>query len=192
MARDLRRSLSRLRRVAQVATSSVRICYLRAAFRGLSVGFDSYVGPGCEISVGPGGRLTLRRVSVGRGCHIIAGPGARMDIAAQSIGPHSMIVARDAITIGAGSLVAEMVVIRDSDHDRPDGAALTSNHHRSAPITIGAQVWLAAHSTILRGVTIGPGATVGAGAVVTRDVAAGQTVVGVPARPITERMARLP
>jgi UDP-2-acetamido-3-amino-2,3-dideoxy-glucuronate N-acetyltransferase len=38
-------------------------------------------------------------------------------------------------------------------------------------------------ATILGGLTIGPGALVGAGAVVTRDVAAGEIVVGNPARP---------
>jgi sugar O-acyltransferase (sialic acid O-acetyltransferase NeuD family) len=44
--------------------------------------------------------------------------------------------------------------------------------------------WICAGATILPRIEIGADAIVGAGAVVTRDVSAGQTVVGVPARPI--------
>ena len=41
---------------------------------------------------------------------------------------------------------------------------------------------IGANATILPGVTIGEGAMVGAGAVVTKDVPAGATVVGNPAK----------
>ena len=58
-----------------------------------------------------------------------------------------------------------------------DWELLTTVVERGATIGSGA--------TILGGVRIGAGATVGAGAVVTKDVAAGATVVGNPARPLS-------
>jgi acetyltransferase-like isoleucine patch superfamily enzyme len=184
---DVRRLLRGLTRVVRRTASAARICYLRACYRGLAIGFDSVIGPGCDIQVGRGGRVLLRGVVVGRGCQIVAGPGATIDIAADSIGPHSVIVARDRITIGAGTLLAEMVVVRDSDHARLAGAPLADLHHRSAPVSVGRDVWLAARATVLRGVSIGDGATVGATAVVTHDVPAAATVAGVPARPLRPR-----
>ncbi|MGR3303157.1 MAG: acyltransferase [Candidatus Scalindua sp.] len=47
---------------------------------------------------------------------------------------------------------------------------------------VGKNVAIGSNATILAGVTIGDGAMIGAGAVVTRNVPAGETVVGSPAR----------
>ena len=45
-------------------------------------------------------------------------------------------------------------------------------------MTIGNNVWIGGAAIILPGVSIGDNAVVGAGSVVTRDVPAGATVVG--------------
>jgi maltose O-acetyltransferase len=49
-------------------------------------------------------------------------------------------------------------------------------------VRIGSDVWIGGGAIILPGLTIGDGAVIGAGSVVTRDVGAGQTVTGNPAR----------
>jgi len=179
----MRRVLRGARRACLLAASAVRVAYVRLAIPGATI-TGSVLGPGCEVYAGHGARIELRGVVVGRGCQLIAGPGARLSIAAESIGPHSVIVARERIEIGEGSMLAEMTVVRDSDHDRPGGARLRAGRHRSSPVHIGQDVWLGCRATVLRGVSIGDGATVGAGAVVTRDVAQAATVVGVPARAV--------
>ena len=64
------------------------------------------------------------------------------------------------------------------------GALQTEEDWTLLPVTIGRGAAIGSGAVILGGVTIGARALVGAGAVVTRDVAAGDTVVGNPARPL--------
>lgn len=52
-------------------------------------------------------------------------------------------------------------------------------------VTIGRHSWIGVGSSIRQYLTIGEEVTVGAGAAVVADVAHGQTVVGVPAKPMT-------
>lgn len=55
---------------------------------------------------------------------------------------------------------------------------------------IGAKVFIGSDSMLIAPLTIGDGAATGAGSVVTRDVAPGAKVVGIPARPIRRREAK--
>jgi maltose O-acetyltransferase len=58
--------------------------------------------------------------------------------------------------------------------------------HIFAPIHLEAGVWVGARAIILGGVTVGRNAVIASGAVVTKDVPAGATVAGVPAKIISK------
>lgn len=83
------------------------------------------------------------------------------------------------VTLGDGCLVGHNVVFATLDHDK---CPSKRGDMTAAPIVVGKDVWIGAHATILKGVTIGDGAIVAAGAVVTRDVPPNTIAAGVPAR----------
>lgn len=85
------------------------------------------------------------------------------------------------IELGDGCLIGHQVVIATLNHDlSPEKRASML----PAKVTLGKNVWVGAHATILPGVTVGDNAVIAAGAVVTRDVEADTVVAGVPARVI--------
>ncbi|MGF7149274.1 maltose O-acetyltransferase [Sphingomonas zeicaulis] len=85
------------------------------------------------------------------------------------------------VVIGNGTQIGPGVQILTADHPR-DPAERATGLESGRPITIGRNVWIGGGALILPGVTVGDDAIVGAGSVVTRDVPAGATVAGNPAR----------
>lgn len=85
------------------------------------------------------------------------------------------------VTIGEATQIGPGVQILTADHPR-DPAQRRAGVEFGRPIRIGANVWIGGGALILPGVTIGDDAIIGAGAVVTRDVPAGATALGNPAR----------
>lgn len=111
---------------------------------------------------------------------------------------NAALVCTEHIAIGSHVFIAGGVTIADSDfHPIAPAARLADtiatsplgNHqHRprvaSRPVIIENGVWIGFNATIMKGVRVGENAVIEAGAVVIRDVPAGSTVSGNPAKPV--------
>jgi maltose O-acetyltransferase len=73
------------------------------------------------------------------------------------------------------------VQIYAADHPR-DPAERREGFELGRPVRIGKHAWIGGGAIILPGISIGDETVIGAGSVVTRDVPAGATAVGNPAR----------
>lgn len=110
--------------------------------------------------------LDPKNVEMGEGTIITAGVTMTTNI---KIGKH--------VLINLHCTVGHDVTIDDFTSIMP-GANISGN------VCIGREVLIGAAATILNGIRIGDGARIGAGAVVTKDVKSGETVTGIPAKPI--------
>lgn len=156
---------------------------------GVSMGRGVRLGRGVRIAAARGACVILGdRVEVGSGTQIVAQNG-RIEIGNDVfIAGLCIIAAADGITIGPETMIAEMVCVRDHDHD-PD-APPRSGRVVSTPVSVGARVWLASKSSIVRGGQVGDDSVIGAHAVVNRPIGSGVVAVGVPARVVRERSRR--
>lgn len=103
------------------------------------------------------------------------------DFVALSSGVHCYAI--DKISIGNNTTISCDVFLDCASHDISSPIMELTY----APITIGANCWIAANSIVLPGRSIGDGAVVAAGAVVTKDVEPWTVVGGNPAKFIKKR-----
>ena len=180
---------------------------------GVTLGRDTVVQPNTHLRgrtrigercvIGP--NAVVRDSLVGDGCTVVASMLEEATLeAGADVGPFSHL--RPGSHIGRGSHVGNFVEIKESSLGREvkaghfsyigdatlgDGVnigagAVTANFDgddkQHTAIEEGA--FVGSDTVLVAPVRVGKGARTGAGAVVTHDVADGETVVGVPARPI--------
>lgn len=126
---------------------------------GCEIGDESKIGAFVEIQKG---------VTIGRRCKISS---------------HSFLC--EGVTIEDNVFVGHGVMFTNDKFPRAtneDGTPQTEENWIVIPTLIKKGASIGSNATIIAGVTIGENAMIGAGAVVTKDVPAGATVAGVPAR----------
>lgn len=97
------------------------------------------------------------------------------------------LIARQSITIGNNVQIGGGVCVYDTDfhslqpNDRKN-VTMDHQNEKKAPVVIKDNAFIGAHSTILKGVTIGENAIIGACSVVTKIVPANEIWAGNPAK----------
>lgn len=148
-------------RFMRLCTQSVRFNIWKARLGAL--GSDSKIYPRIVIH-SPDMVYIGRNVAIAEFVHIWGGGGV-------TIGDHTMIASHCAIT--------------SQTHETNPNARRTNI---LKAVKIGRNVWIGTGATIMPGVTVGDDAIIAAGAIVTRDVASGATVSGMPARSMGVRL----
>ncbi|WP_458388992.1 acyltransferase [Sphingomonas sp. F9_3S_D5_B_2] len=162
--------------------SRIRLYWYQLLYRDLSIETGVTLGRGATVKVVKGGSLKIgASTAIQSNCEIVA--EGRLNIGPRAfIGSGCNIVAADSITIGSDALIAEGVTIRDQDH-RIDGLGVFNQQGMvCSAVRIGANVWIGAKATVLRGSTIGDNCVVAAHALVKGRVESGTVVGGIPAR----------
>ena len=126
---------------------------------GCEIGDETKIGTFVEVQKG---------AKIGRRCKISS---------------HSFIC--EGVTIEDEVFIGHNVTFTNDRYPRAAGAGgalLTDGEWTCEPTLVKRGAAIGSGATLLCGITIGEGATVGAGSVVTKDVPAGATVAGNPAR----------
>lgn len=176
--RKLIKSLSFLKNIFKILS-------IKLKYPNVSISFSTRLQKGSTIRCTDNSKIDICNSTIESGTLIVADHGGFVSIKDSYIGRNSVIVSRKSITIKSNCQIAEMVVIRDQNHNfGKSGLTISEQGFTISSIIIGKNVWLGTKSTILAGTIIGNNTVVGANAVVRGELDSNAVYVGVPAKKI--------
>ena|SRR3989338_28635 len=171
--------------ICKILLARVHIFWLRA--RGYDIDYSVILGGRNIFIQSSKNSIKVDQKSVlSLSVKIAAGFGGKIIIHRNvAVFEYCVIDAHRKIEIGDNTLIAPFCYLTDYDHlvTAKDKSPIAQGY-KSAPISIGRNVWLGTKVIILKGVTIGDNTVIGAGSVVTRDIPSNSVAVGNPARVI--------
>jgi acetyltransferase-like isoleucine patch superfamily enzyme len=149
----------------------------------IRVGKNSRLSIGDRLKMNDGNKNNF----IGRDsrCLLVVGDNAQLVIGNNVGMSSSTIVACLSVRLGENVRLGGNVVIYDTDFHSllPEERLSPKNPGiQKAPVVIEDNVFVGAHSTILKGVTIGTNSVIGAGSVVTKNVPPNEIWAGNPAK----------
>lgn len=184
--------------------NQMRLVRDRILLERIAARYEAQIDPRAIIRIKKLRSKKHSRLSFGK--HVVIGAYTLIDIEPESVtgserdavlevgdytyfGEFNNIRVTGLVRIGAKCLISQGVSIIGSNHSFEPGVPMQHQPQRKdkVGVTIGDDVWIGTHSTILPGVTVGSGSVVGAGSVVTADVPCNVIVAGVPAKIIKVR-----
>ena len=142
-------------------------------------GLVNNCSPLTTVEINKGGKLTIgKRFKMGSHSYVRVRSKGKLTIGDHVAFNHgNIIVCHDEITFGDNVQVGPNVLFYDHDHDFRAENGLKNLIYKTAPITIGNNVWISANTVVLRGTTIGDDCVIGAGSVVKGNIPAGTVLI---------------
>lgn len=162
--------------------SNCRILHIKLKYPSLHMDAKCTLSKNCEIVCVDGANFRIKNSFISAGTIIVVENGATLIITDSYIGPNTVIAAKEYIEIQSNCEIAEMVVIRDQNHDYGNEKLIKDSKDITGKIVIEQNVWIGAKATILKGVHIGKNSVVGAHSLLNKSFPDNSLIVGAPAR----------
>jgi acetyltransferase-like isoleucine patch superfamily enzyme len=153
------------------------------------IGDNFYLCKDVELRVGEGSIIQIENnCKIDRGVRLISCNNSIIKISdGNIIGYYSVINAGDNIIIGRKCLISGFVYLQSSSHGKSAQHFIRDQNHSYGEIIIEDDVWIGAHSVILKGVNLKQGCIIGANSVINFNCDKYTIYAGNPAKKISMR-----